>query len=299
MKMLPASHFKGRMIRRKLMSDPEDTVKPSPGRSHESPNITGYPHADDPRSDNQLFRAALEGDYNDDTPWNAVRVLRLRGTSEIFELAKKHSTSEDGIACARALDVLAQLGAGKPDFERPHLSESISIALLHLEDKRPLVVHSAAWALAHLGGNVAISALIDLKRHPDPGVRLAVANGMGSCEQPQAIETIIQLMDDEDDDVRDWATFGLGSLCKCDSQEIRAALRKRLEDPFEDARNEALWGLAQRKDPSSVRSLLERLQSERWKDGDEMAAQETLGLQGNTSVEQLRQGLRELLTRID
>jgi HEAT repeat protein len=240
----------------------------------------------------------LEGIYDDDAPWYAVRILRLRGTSEIFELAKKYSESENEIACARALDVLAQLGAGKPDSERPYVDESISIALQHLEDRRALVVHSAAFALAHLRGDTAISALIDLKHHPDPDVRLAVATGMGGCEQPKAIETIIHLMGDEDDDVRDWATFGLGSLCTQDSQEIRAALRKRLEDPFEDARNEALWGLAQRKDPSSVRSLLERLQSEQWKSGDEVAAQETLGIFGNTSVEQLREGLQELLTRI-
>jgi HEAT repeat protein len=281
------------------MGGPGDTIRSSSGPNSLTPGTEGYPRVEDLRSNEQLFGAAFEGDYDDDAPWNAVRVLRLRGTPEIFELAKGHAESEDGMACARALDVLAQLGAGKPDSERPYLSESISIALQHLEDKRPLVVHSAAWALAHLRGDAATSALIALKRHPDSGVRLAVANGLGGCLQPEALETMIQLMDDDADDVRDWATFGLGSQCSQDSQEIRAALRKRLGDPFEDARDEALWGLAQRKDPSSLRLLLERLQSEQWKAGDEAAAEETLNLQGNTPVEQLRQGLRDLLASIN
>jgi len=281
------------------MSSSEDTIKSLTEPNESDPSTTQYPRSDDPRSNEQLFLAAFEGNYDDDTPWNAVRVLRLRGTPEIFELAKRYSESQDGMACARALDVLAQLGAGKPDSERPYLSESVSIALRHLDDERPLVVHSAAWALAHLRGDAATSALIGLRRHLDPGVRLAVANGLGGCVYPIALETMIQLMDDDADDVRDWATFGLGSLCTQDSQAIRAALRKRLEDPFEDARDEALWGLAQRKDPSSVRLLLERLQSEQWKAGDETAAEETLGLQGSMPVEQLRQGLRELLAAIN
>jgi HEAT repeat protein len=280
------------------MSDSEDTVKSSPARNQDTQDEAEYPRADDPRSDEQLFRASLEGDYDADAPWNAIRVLRLRGTPEIFEIAKRYSESEDETACARALDVVAQLGAGKPDSERPYVAEGVSIALQHLKDRSALVVHSAAWALAHLRGDTAISALIDLRGHADPGVRLAVANGMGGCEQLKALETIIQLMDDKDNDVRDWATFGLGSLCTQDSQEIRAALRKRLGDPFEDARDEALWGLAQRKDPSSVRSLLERLLSEHWKSGDEVAAAEVLCLRTDTPVEQLREGLRELLTRI-
>jgi HEAT repeat protein len=280
------------------MGGPENKIQSASGPNPLTPGKGGYSRADDPRSNEELFGAAFEGDYDDDAPWNAVRALRLRGTPEIFELAKRYAESEDGMACARALDVLAQLGAGKPDSERPYLSESVSIALDHLEDKRPLVVHSAAWALAHLRGDTATSALIALKRHPDPGVRLAVANGLGGCAHPEALETMIQLMDDDADEVRDWATFGLGSLCPQDSQEIRAALRKRLEDPFEGARDEALWGLAQRKEPSSVRLLLERLQSEQWKAGDEAAAEETLNLRGNTPVEELREGLRELLASI-
>lgn len=59
---------------------------------------------------------------------------------------------------------------------------------------------------------------------------------------------------DEDDDVRDWATFGLGSLTEADTPEIREALYQRVIDPNDDsdAPGEGLVGLAERHDPRAV-----------------------------------------------
>jgi hypothetical protein len=80
-----------------------------------------------------------------------------------------------------------------------------------------------------------------------------------------------------------------------DSPAIRAAFRKRLDDSYEEARREAIWGLALRKDALGVKLLLEHLESEEWWTGDEDAAEELLGLQPETPVEELRDGLRRLL----
>jgi HEAT repeat protein len=80
-----------------------------------------------------------------------------------------------------------------------------------------------------------------------------------------------------------------------DSSEIRDALLKRLDDSFVEVRDEAVWGLARRKDRSGLRTLLERLDSEKWIIGDEDAAVEVLGLMREASVDDLRKGLRELL----
>jgi hypothetical protein len=55
--------------------------------------------------------------------------------------------------------------------------------------------------------------------------------------------------------------------------------------------------LAQRRDPDGLRLLLEQLESEDWWTGDEVAAEETLGVATGTPVEELCRGLRELLTR--
>ena len=106
-------------------------------------------------------------------------------------------------------------------------------------------------------------------------------------------------MEDESDEVRDWATFGLGSLCVDlksgqyqDSPEIRDALYARLNDPA--ARDEAIWGLAQRKDLVGLKILLARLESENCMPGDKQAAEEALHVRGG-SVQKLREDLRQLI----
>lgn len=258
----------------------------------------------DAKTAHELFLASFEGDYDDEGPWDAVRELRRRNTDEVFQLAAGYCRSETPKHRARALDVLGQLGAGRPLSERPHFSESVSTALVHLRDEDPLVIHSAAWALAHLKDERAVAALIEMRRCPDPDVRWAVAYGMAGSERPEAIRTLIELMEDDNDEVRNWATFGLGEayvedgsgrLGTLDSSEIREALRKRLSDSFGEVRDEAIWGLAQRRDPAALQLLLERLDSEHWISGDEMAVAEILGLAHGTPIEDLRRGLRNLL----
>jgi HEAT repeat protein len=255
------------------------------------------------KSSEELFAAIKEMDEEDDAAWEAVTVLRLRGTADVFQTAKEFSRSENPKARASALRVLAQLGAGKPDVERPFLAGCVSIALIHLEDENEEVVRAAAWALSHLCTQDGIQALIKLRSHSDPDVRLAVASCTQLSMHPEVVKTLSALMEDETDEVRNWATFNLGSLVPIiegdcsfpDSPDIRIALRKRLEDTCEDARREAIWGLARRRDPVGLGLLLQQLESEDWWSGDEMAAEETLGLPSGTPIEELRQGLRECL----
>jgi hypothetical protein len=117
---------------------------------------------DDPRTVEELFAAALQGDYEDEAVRDAVGILRRKGTPEVFNLAKKYCLSDDPKARARGLDVLGQLGAGKPDSERPYLDECVSMAIAGLKDDDLEVVDSAAWALAHLRGDSAVSALNEM-----------------------------------------------------------------------------------------------------------------------------------------
>ncbi len=59
---------------------------------------------------------------------------------------------------------------------------------------------------------------------------------------------LMTLMEDSDEQIRDWATFGLCSLTEIDGDEVREALLGRLDDAFPDAREEAILGLARRRD---------------------------------------------------
>ena len=256
------------------------------------------------RSTEDLFLASLEGEYDDDTAWEAVSVLRLRGLPEVFEVARCYCDSENPKARARGLNVLAQLGAGKPVSERPFIADSVRIAVEHLTDSDPEVVRSAAWALSHLETQPAIASLFELRNHPDPEVRQAVACCIEFRKHPAAVPTLLALMEDESEVVRDWATFSLGQgdfieggrCIYADSPEIRAGFRRRLEDSYEEARREAIWGLAKRKDPLGVKLLLNHLESADPWNGDKDAAEELLHTKSDAPIEELCDGLRRLLT---
>jgi len=251
--------------------------------------------ADENSSNEEPFQASLQEDYEDDAAWDAVAALRRRGTEEVFQLAIRYCKSGVALERARGLDVLGQLGAGKPMSERPRFDDCLAIAIEHLRDEDATVIHSSAWALSHLTSEKAISALIEMRANSDSGVRWAVAAGMMGSHREDAIATLIELMDDVDDNVRDWATFELGTQCDVDSPVIRDALRERLADKYQEAQSEAIWGLAKRKDQEGLTILIDRLGADEWITGDEMAAGEILGLPSDTPADELREGLKKLL----
>lgn len=134
------------------------------------------------KSTEELFAATLEGEYDDDAPWEAVSVLRLRGGAGVLAVAKLYCGSEDAKARARGLSVLAQLDAGKPDGERPFTAECVSIAIEHIRESDEEIVRSAAWALSHLGTERAVATLIGLRSHPDADVRSWLCRCTPHCD---------------------------------------------------------------------------------------------------------------------
>ncbi|MCW5747342.1 MAG: hypothetical protein KIT36_14230, partial [Alphaproteobacteria bacterium] len=113
----------------------------------------------------RLFAATLEGDLDDDAPWEAVTKLQVRGTSDVLDLALQYCESPDPKARARGLDVLAQIGAKNRSPESFSFTIRVDTAICRLADADPNVVQSAAWALAHLGGTRATTALAKLLNH--------------------------------------------------------------------------------------------------------------------------------------
>jgi HEAT repeat protein len=130
------------------------------------------------------------------------------------------------------------------------------------------VVWAVAHALGYQSGSRAAELLIPLAAHDDSDVRFKVAMGLPSTfdeDNPDdaIIAALIALSSDEDEDVRDWSTFGLGTaLASVDSDDLRSALWARTEDEHADTRNEALAGLAYRYDAAVVPLLVKELESE-------------------------------------
>jgi len=216
----------------------------------------------DPRPTEVLIQLALDhkADDYDDVGWNAVVVLHYRATREVLESTLKLCKSH--IAKERALgaDILGQLGAP----ERAFPEESVAALLDMLkEDRDPDVLHSVGVALGHQRDPRAIEPLCKLKNHPDDRVRFGVVIGLLTYENSLAVETLIELSRDQDLDVRNWATFGLGTQISVDSPDIRQALLDRLGDQDPEVRGEALVGLAKRKDQRVLKPLIDELGSEK------------------------------------
>jgi HEAT repeat protein len=263
--------------------------------------MTSVPDGLKEKSVSELFAQTLDGNYDDDAPWDAVSVLRLMGTPEVFQMAVEFCKSDNPLKRARAIDVLGQLGrSGKG--EGLYFDERVEIVLSHLSDKAERVVESAAWSLSHMRGEKAVNGLLSVRQSTNAHVRHAVAAGLLGETSPEAVEALIALMRDVDDDVRDYATWSLGSEpingTPVDSPAIRQAFRERLTDTFEDARLEAIWGLAIRKDPDGLKILLERVEADEWASGDQEAAAYLLGLPYDTPIEDLRDGVRKVLSEI-
>ena len=187
--------------------------------------------------------------------WSFIRELHRRGDPSILAAAAQWCTSPDGQLRCLGADVLAQLGFLA---SYPYAVESASILVALLVDVDEKVVSSALFALGHLGvGN--LEAIARLATHECADVRYAVASCLGTRDEPLARETLVALSADNDSDVRDWATFGLGTLSAVDSAAIREALVARLSDSDDDVRGEAMRGLATRADTRAVPAILEEL----------------------------------------
>jgi HEAT repeat protein len=209
----------------------------------------------------ELFAKTLLGDYEDDAPWQAVQELRRIGSREIFDKAAEWCGSGEALVRTRGLDVLAQIGRTADHPSNSFADESFLIVSTVLKDEqeiRPL--DSAIAALGHLDNPAGIPLIIQHQSHPNSDIRFAAAFALGSFpNDPRSVECLLLLMRDPDEEVRDWATFGLGVLGDLDSVEIRDALFQRLSDSNEDVRTEAMASLGKRLDHRVLPSLLAAL----------------------------------------
>lgn len=94
---------------------------------------------------------------------------------------------------------------------------------------------------------------------PDPQDRADAAFGLADAAtggtDGAAVAALIRLTRDAEPDVREQAVFALGALATVDTPAVREALADRLDDPERDVAEEAVLGLAVRRDPRAVSAL--------------------------------------------
>ncbi len=220
----------------------------------------------DTRTTDELIKLAFEEWKLDDEDYrriwpNAIAILHFRGNREVFEAARALCKSSVDDERAVGAAILGQLGVPERTF--PDECREILLGLLESE-KSPDVLEAALIALGHFHNEKTVKRVVKFKNHPDAIVRYGLTFALLGFEDDLAIATLIELSEDEDEDVRDWATFGIGSMIERDTPEIREVLFRRLNDPHEDVQFEAMAGLAIRKD----RRVLDRIVDEisEWKD---------------------------------
>jgi HEAT repeat protein len=222
----------------------------------------------DSRSTEELIQLALtapEEDDDGDDRWDSIWLLRYRGTRDVLDRAIALTESNNSEERTIGIQILGQLGI--PDRTFPDECLTTLIGLLKHEID-PLILQSIGIALGHLNDARAIEPQLKFCLHPDWEVRYGVVLSMNGHNDKRAIAALIKLSGDDHPQVRNWATFGLGSLLEVDTPEIREALYQRflLEDPTgeetAEIQGEALVGLASRQDERILPKLMEQLMSE-------------------------------------
>jgi hypothetical protein len=197
----------------------------------------------------RVIEAARRENPDDDPEyWDLVQELHRRTDQEIFAAATAWCESPEAALRCLGADVLGQLGF---TAQYPFAAASAPVLTSLLSDTHPMVVDSALTALGHLhaGDETVIAPLAD---HESADVRHAVAYCLGGRDGDLVRRTLIQLTADRERDVRDWATFALGTLTDDADASVREALAARLDDPDAETRGEAVKGLARRGDPRAL-----------------------------------------------
>ena len=206
-----------------------------------------------------LIQQSLSAEGEDShEAWVPIWELQQRGTHEVLEAARTLSQSDNPRERRLGISILGRLGTP----ERTYPDECFeALANVFEAERDEDTLEAVLNAFYHLDDLRAVKLVAPLKDHPNSDIRYAVVAALSKHEDDLAIETLIPLTADPDEEVRDWATFGLGSLIDSDTPAIRQALLRRLTDDHEETRGEAIAGLARRHDEQGIKVLIEEFRS--------------------------------------
>ena len=219
-----------------------------------------HPAKDDPRTVDELIMVALATVPDEEEYWDAIFALRFRRTRKVFDRAVALGWS----ACVRERQTGADaLGT---DFaeDRPLADAHHAALLAMLAVERDLdVLFSILCSLSHLRRPEAVGPVLAFVDHTEVDIRRGVVHALLTREDERSIAALTLLSRDPEPEIRDWATFGLGSMVEVDTPELRHALVERLEDDDPDTRLEAMAGLARLRDPVVLPSIRAELTTDR------------------------------------
>ena len=213
----------------------------------------------DPRPIDELIEIALLEQQGGDKPiTGALMALQVRGTVEVLDAARQLSRSPDPRRRSLACYILRELGSPDPTF--PEECCDTLLELLAREQDID-VLSDAVYGFGFLGNRRADPALVALSKHRDASIRRGVACSLQGASSAEAIQALLELMEDGDELARDWATTSIGEQPELDGPQIREALWRRAGDESVFVRCSALTGLAWRGDRRVVPRLIAELRA--------------------------------------
>lgn len=190
--------------------------------------------------------------------WDYIGTLRRRASKDIYSIAKELVKSSDKKRKIIGINIFAQFG-----YPRKHKKQILNVYFKLLKEETDIYVVSAVLhGIGHNNDNLSeerINTICRYHSHRSATVRFSLTLALCGVSNGNAIDTLILLSRDKDIDVRDWATFGIGSDTNADSSTIREALWERVTDTDSNTRQEAIIGLAIRKDKRVKEFLIEEL----------------------------------------
>jgi HEAT repeats len=220
-----------------------------------SANDTWY----DPRSTGEIIAAMLTSPardsdtFEDDSYWVNRGFLSRRPTPDTLARAVQLCASACEVEQRVGCDILAGLGAPDMPFRRESVGPVLEVLNGAID---PETVGCAISTLGHLGVPSVTSEVLRYCDHPNDSIRLVTAMALpGLRGAPEVVPALIRLSRDRDEDVRDWATFGLMNWIEDDTPEVRQAFLDRLDDPNAAVRGQALLGLARRRVPGTLEAI--------------------------------------------
>jgi hypothetical protein len=211
-------------------------------------------YRNDPRSNEDLFALVLakDPDADDDEYWHPMGSLQHR-LPEVLERVSELLRSGNEKAREAAGTIWGQSRrATKWDVKQ-------CVAILSDAVSRELAAPPLAamlHALGQLHDERIVPIVTAFSHHSNSDARYALTHALAGHDNPDAIHTLIELSADSDEDVRNWATFNLGSQIDTDTSAIRDALAARLNESDDEIRGEAIVGLARRGDARCIGSLM-------------------------------------------
>lgn len=198
-------------------------------------------------TDDKLLERLLHN-LSDKTYWDNIGELRRRPSQNLFEKCVQLASSENPKARRIAIDVLAQMGT----TPRPFINESLEMFFNILKKEHDSqVLNSILFAIGHNNDNLTdnqTKQICSFKNTEDAAIKNALVFSLLGVDNKTAIATLIHFSKDRSSHIRNWAIFGLGTQLENDSPVIHEALWDRITDKNQDARFEAIAGLAMRKD---------------------------------------------------